>query len=338
MQIYTLGIDIAKSIFQLHGVDETGKTILKKKLRRGEFLTFIAKLTPCLIGMEACATSHYWSRKLSQLGHNVRLIPPAYVKPYVKRQKNDAADAEAICEAVARPNMTFVPAKTQEQQSIMMLHRARDILMRQRTMLLNAVRAHFAEFGIISPQGARYTLQHLEAVANGEVIGELPEIAMHALIALGNQINGLQKEISNIETQLKAWHKSSEESQRLETIPGIGLISATALATSVPDATCFQSARQFAAWLGLVPKQNSSGGKERLGHITKMGNQYLRRLLVIGATSVMWHCSKQETQTALWVNKLKENKPHRLVSVALANKTARVVWAMLKSGESYKAV
>ncbi len=337
MSIYTLGIDIAKSVFQIHGVDADGKTVLQKKLRRNAFVDFLSRVEPCLIGMEACATSHFWARELLKLGHDVRLIPPAYVKPYVKRQKNDAADAEAICEAVTRPNMHFVAIKTQEQQGVLMLHRARDLLMRQRTMLLNAARAHFAEFGVIFAQGPSQTIKALDGLRQDVDVNDIPEIAAKALLALGDQIDHLQEEIKNCEHQLRQWHKTSADSQRLETIPGIGLITATALCASVPDPSNFKSGRQFAAWLGLVPKQNSSGGKERLGRITKMGNQYLRRLLVIGAPSVIWHSSKHQTRNAVWVAKLKANKPHRLATVAIANKTARIAWAMLSKGESYKA-
>lgn len=336
MKIYTLGIDIAKSVFQVHGVDGDGQTILQKKLRRAAFLGFLSQINPCLIGMESCATSHYWARELAKFGHDVRLIPPSYVKPYVKRQKNDAADAEAICEAVYRPNMHFVSIKSQEQQGVLMLHRSRDLLMRQRTMLLNAARAHLAELGVSFAQGPSQTLKVLEELRQGVIIGDIPSFAIKALLSLGDQICHLQDEVKNIELQLKLWHKNNIDSQRLESIPGIGLITATALCASVPDPSCFKSGRQFAAWLGLVPRQNSSGGKERLGRITKMGNKYLRRLLVIGATSVIWHSSKHQSRNALWVNKLKAQKPHRLVTVAIANKTARIVWALLSKGETYR--
>ena len=330
------GIDIAKSVFQLHGVDRDGEVVLAKKLNIGGFLKFLSNLPPCLIGMEACATSHHWARELSALGHNVRLIPPSYVKPYVKRQKNDAADAEAICEAVGRSNMNFTPVKSPEQQSVMLLHRGRDLLMRQRSMLLNAMRAHLAEFGIALPQGARHVAAYVERLQQGEVVDDaLPTLAMRGLISMANQLDSLEREVCEIEAQLQQWHKTNAESQRLESIPGVGLITVTALAASVCDPKQFKSARHFAAWLGLVPRQNSSGGKERLGGITKMGS-YLRRLLVIGATSIIWHSSKQNHRTARWVAVLKETKPHRLVTVAIANKTARIVWALMNKGEPYK--
>jgi len=336
MQITTLGIDLAKSVFQLHGVDADGAVVLQRKLRRGAVLDFLGKLEPCLIGMEACATSHHWAREITALGHEVRLIPPAYVKPYVKRQKNDAADAEAICEAVSRPNMRFVPVKSAEQQGVLVLHRSRDLLMRQRTMILNAIRAHLAEFGIIAAQGPRKVAELVTRLREGVGL-EIAELARAALMALAAQLDGLASQIRDIERQLTDWHRQSAASRRLETIPGVGLITATALAASVPDPGVFRSGRQFAAWLGLVPRQNSSGGKERLGRVSKMGNGYLRRLLVVGATSVSRRAGTDASRTGLWVRSLLERKPARLVTVAIANKTARTAWALLTKGESYRA-
>ena len=336
MDITALGIDLAKSVFQLHGIDTNSVVVLQKKLRRGAVLNFLSKLEPCLIGMEACATSHHWAREIAALGHDVRLISPAYVKPYVKRQKNDAADAEAICEAVTRPNMRFVPVKTEEQQGVLVLHRSRDLLMRQRTMILNAIRAHFAEFGSIAAQGPRKVAELVIGLADEDDLG-LPETARSALQALAKQLDSLTQEVRQIERQLLAWHRQNAASQRLETIPGVGLITATALAASVPDPTVFKSGRQFAAYLGLVPRQNSSGGKDRLGHISKMGNRYLRRLLVVGATSVTRRAPTTDTRTGAWVRSLLERKPTRVVTVAIANKTARTAWALLAKGESYKA-
>nr|WP_233252506.1 IS110 family transposase [Maritimibacter sp. 55A14] len=291
---------------------------------------------PCLIGIEACPMAHFWAREIAALGHDVRLIPPAYVKPYVKRQKNDATDAEAICEAVSRPNMRFVPAKTEEQQSVLVLHRSRDLLMRQRTMLLNAIRAHLAEFGVITAQGPRKVIDLIKRLRDGDEF-ELPEIARSGLLVLGDQLDTLQQEIRAIERKLLAWHRQNQASQRLETIPGVGVITATALAASVPDATVFRSGRQFSAWLGLVPRQNSSGGKERLGHVSKMGNGYLRRLLVVGATSVTRRAATIDSRTGAWVRSLLERKPKRLVTVAIANRSARTAWALLKRGETYRA-
>ena len=335
MEIRTLGIDLAKAVFQLHGVDAAGAAVLRKKVRRGDVLDVLRGLPPCLIGMEACASSHHWAREIEALGHEVRLIPPAYVKPYVKRQKNDAADAEAICEAVSRPSMRFVPVKSPEQQSVLMLHRARDLLMRQRTMLLNAIRAHLAEFGVVVAQGPSKVLDLVARLRTGEPLG-VPNIVRSSLLVLATQLDSLASGLHSLERQLMAWHRSNAASQRLETIPGVGLITATALAASVPDASVFRSGRQFAAYLGLVPRQNSSGGKERLGGISRMGNGYLRRLLVVGATSVIRRAGSNPTRTGDWVRSLLERKPARLTTVAVANKTARVAWALLARGESYR--
>ncbi|MDJ0944442.1 MAG: IS110 family transposase, partial [Kiloniellales bacterium] len=283
-----------------------------------------------------CATAHFWAREIGALGHDVRLIPPAYVKPYVKRQKNDAADAEAICEAVTRPHMRFVPIKSAKRQGVLMLHRTRDLLMRQRTMTLNAVRAHLAEFGIITAQGPQKLLTLIRAIRTGEVPG-LPRIAGIALESLASQLDSLTDEIRKLERQLMLWHRADETSQRLETIPGVGVITATALAASVPDPGVFKSGRQFAAFLGLVPRQNSSGGKGRLGRISKMGDGYLRRLLVVGATSVVRRANSNTSATGAWVRCLLERKPARVVTVAVANKTARIAWAILARGETYRA-
>jgi transposase len=299
-------------------------------------LDFLRDLPPCLIGLEACATAHFWGREIGALGHEVRLIPPVYVKPYVKRQKNDAADAEAICEAVTRPNMRFVPLKGAERQSVLMLHRTRDLLMRQRTMILNAVRAHLAEFGIITAQGPHKLLTLIRAIEAGDGPG-LPSMARAALGSLISQLDTLTDEIRKLERQLLAWHRADETSRRLETIPGIGIITATALAASVPDPAVFGNGRQFAAFLGLVPRQTSSGGKERLGRISKMGDGYLRRLLVVGATSVVRRANSSPSATGAWVRGLLARKPARLVTVAVANKTARIAWAILARGEIYRA-
>lgn len=336
MEITTLGIDLAKSVFQFHGVDANGAVVLQRKLRRGAVLDFLGKLEPCLIGLEACPSSHFWAREIAALGHEVRLIPPAYVKPYVKRQKNDAADAEAICEAVTRPNMRFVPVKTKEQQAVLVLHRSRDLLMRQRTMILNAIRAQLAEFGVVTAQGPRKVVDLVRRLNAPHDELDLPPLARSALLSLAAQLDTLAEEIRNIERQLMTWHRQSDSSQRLETIPGIGLITATALAASVPDPSVFKSGRQFAAWLGLVPRQNSSGGKERLGRVSKMGNGYLRRLLVVGATSVTRRAEQTDTRNGAWVRSLLERKPTRLVTVAIANKTARTAWALLAKGETYR--
>jgi len=335
MEITTLGIDLAKSVFQVHGVDSEGRTVLKKKLRRNVVIAFLQGLPHCLVGMEACATAHYWAREIAALGHDVRLIPPAYVKPYVKRQKNDAADAEAICEAVTRPNMRFVPIKTPEQQGVMVMHRTRELLIRQRTMMLNALRSHLAEFGIIAAKGPQNLTQLIAGLRAGDH-ADLPETARTTLLGFAAQLEALKAEIRAIDRQLLAWFRENEVCLRLSTIPGVGVITATAMVATVPDPNAFASGRQFAAFLGLVPRQNSSGGKDRLGRISKMGDGYLRRLLVNGATSVIRRIGQDASLTGVWVRKLLEKKPARVVTVAIANKTARIVWAVLLRGDVYR--
>ena len=283
--ITTIGLDIAKSVFQVHGVDAAGQVVVRRQLKRRYVLAFFQKLPPCLIGIEACASSHYWSRELRALGHTVRLMPPAYVKPYVKRQKNDATDAEAICEAVTRANMRFVPTKTPEQQSCLMLHRTRHLFIRQQTAVINAIRAHLAEFGIVAPVGRKGVTELLHVVADPSD-GRVPEVARACLAALGTQLLGLKEQIVEFDRLIMAWYRSNETSKRLHYIPGVGPLLATALAASVADPQTFRSGRNFSAWIGLVPKQHSSGGKDRLGSISKQGDRYLRSLFVAGALSV----------------------------------------------------
>jgi transposase len=335
MQITTIGLDLAKNVFQVHGVDADGRVVIRKKLRRAEVLAFFKVLVPCRVGVEACATAHYWAREISALGHDVRLMPPAYVKAYVRRQKNDAADAEAICEAVTRPTMRFVPVKSTERQSVLVLHKSRELLVRQRTTLINAIRGHCAEFGIIAPQGARRAVELIEAVRQAQT-GVLPDLAQSTLLMLADQLAALAVQIHILERRLLAWHRQDQASQRLATIPGVGLISATAFAASVPDPSLFRSGREFAAFLGLVPRQNSSGGKDRLGRISKMGDGYLRKLLVVGATSVIRRARTGNLAAAPWIRSLLERRPARVVTVAMANKTARIVWAVLARGETYR--
>ena len=336
MSLTTIGIDLAKSVFQVHGVDANGQVIVRKKLRRAEVLKFFGGIAPCLVGMEACATAHHWARKLGELGHDVRLMAPSYVKAYLRRQKNDAADAEAICEAVTRPTMRFVPVKSAERQGVLVLHRTRELLVRQRTMLINALRGHCAEFGMIAPLGAYRAADLVEQVREAEAI-VLPDLARSALLMLADQLKALAAQIHALDRQLLIWHRQDEASQRLATIPGVGIITATALAASVTDPGLFRSGREFAAFLGLVPRQNSSGGKDRLGRISKMGDGYLRKLLVVGATSVIRRAGDNASATGAWVRSLMARKPNRVVTVAMANKTARIAWAVLARGEVYRA-
>jgi transposase len=334
-EITFVGLDLAKRLFQVHGADREGRPVLRKRLRRGQVLDYFANLSPCLIGMEACAGSHYWGRELQALGHEVRLIPPQYVKPYVKTNKNDATDAEAICEALTRPTMRFTTLKSTEQQSVLMLHRTRELLVRQRTMLINALRGHCAEFGIVAAQGLSRTGELIQRVED-PTDTSLPDLARQALQCLTTQLRSLQQQIASIEKKLQAWHASCEASRRLAEIPGVGLITATAIVASVGDAAQFRSARQFAAWLGLVPQQHSSGGKERLGHISKRGDSYIRRLLVHGARAhLSWSRRKKEIRSA-WLIGLLARRPTNVVLVAMANKTARTAWAMLSRGERYQ--
>ena len=335
MQVTTIGLDIAKNVFQLHGVDSTGRAVLLRKVRRDQLLPLLGSLQPCLIGMEACATAHHWARQLVALGHEVKLMPPAYVKAYVKRNKNDAADAEAICEAVTRPTMRFVAVKSAEAQSILMLHRSRHLLVRQRTAQISAMRAHLAEYGVIAPKGRAHVRELIEALDKGE--GALPEMARQVLMLIARTIEGLTVQIRKIETELLAWYRTNQVCRRLSTIPGIGFITATALAASVVDAKVFRSGRQFAAWLGLVPRQHSSGGKERMGGISKMGDRYLRHLLVLGGTAIVRYTRRKATAVSAWADKLLARKPARLVTVAVANKMARIAWAVMARDEGYRA-
>ena len=336
MEITTIGLDLAKSVFQLHAVDANGAFVWRKKLRRSALLDTLAKISPCLVGMEACATAHYWARSISALGHEVRLMPPAYVKAYLRRQKNDAADAEAICEAVRRPTMRFVAVKSAERQAVLVLHRTRELLVRQRTMLVNALRGHCAEFGLVAAQGVRHVGDLIKRAGQVDP-SVLPDMAKAALRLIAEQLAALEMQIQALGRRLLAWHRQNQDSQRLATIPGVGVISATALAASVTDPAQFRSGREFSASLGLVPRQNSSGGKDRLGRISRMGDRYLRKLLVVGATSVVRRARATDATGVHWVRRLLERKPTRLVTVAMANKTARIVWAVLTRGDVYRS-
>jgi transposase len=335
MEISTIGLDLAKSVLQVHGVDGDGGAVVRKALRRSQVVPFFSKLAPCVVGMEACGTSHHWARELAGLGHEVKLMPPAYVKPYVKRGKTDANDAEAICEAVTRPTMRFVAVKSPEQQAALSLHRSRNLLVKQRTQLVNMVRGLLAEFGVETPRGLHHALALSSKLAEGEAAA-VPALAQRVVAALARQIEALQVELIAIEKEILAWHRSSDVSQRLATIPGIGVISATALAASVTDPQQFRSGREFAAWLGLTPLQHSSGGKERMGRISKMGDKYLRRLLVVGMTSLVRRARVSPTSVDPRIVDLLARKPVRLATVAMANRTARVIWAVMARGEIYR--
>ena len=333
--VTTIGLDIAKSVFQVHGVDAQGKVIVRRQLKRRCVLAFFQKLPPCLIGIEACASSHYWSRELQALGHTVRLMPPAYVKPYVKRQKNDCADAEAICEAVTRASMRFVATKTVEQQSCLMLHRTRHLLIRQQTAVINAIRAHFAEFGIVAPVG-RTGVEELLKVASDGNDKRLPDVARVCIAALGAQLQMLKARILEFDRLIMAWHRSNQVSKRLDELPGVGPALATALVGSIADPKAFRSGRDFSAWIGLVPKQHSSGGRERLGGISKQGDRYLRSLFVAGALAVIRYAKKRGSKHRPWLAALLARKPTKVAAIALANKIARMAWAMMAKGERYK--
>jgi transposase len=333
--VTTIGLDIAKSVFQVHGIDAQGDVVVRQQLRRGRVLPFFKKLQPCVVGIEACASSHYWARELTALGHTVKLMPPAYVKPYVKRQKNDAADAEAICEAVQRPSMRFVPIKSPESQAGMVLHRTRHLFVRQMTAVINSIRAQLAEFGIVAPVG-RNGVMELVAVINDDKDDRVPGLVRTCLIALTIQLDALRQQIRILDRRLVGWHRNNEVCRRLDAIPGVGPTLATALVASVADPKAFRSGRDFSAWIGLVPKQNSSGGKERLGNITKAGDRYLRSLFCAGALAVIRRVETHGSKHRPWLSKLLERRPAKVAAIALANKLARMAWAMMVKGESYR--
>jgi transposase len=333
-QMATIGLDIAKSVFQVHGIGKSGSVVVQRRLRRSQVLAFFSKQSPCVVGIEACASSHFWAREIGALGHDVRLMPAAYVKPYVKRQKNDAADAEAICEAVTRPTMRFVQVKSPEQQSIMVLHKTRQMVMRQRTKLANTIRAHMAEVGIVAPIG-RKGLELLLEIIRQDEDGCLQDTSRSCLLMLADQFSMVKAHILELDRAIVADVRRNESAKRLMAIPGVGPLLASAMVAAVPDPAMFKSGRNLAAWIGLVPRQSSSGGKERLGGITKQGNRYLRQLLFVGAMAVIRYAERHGTRRP-WLVRLMARRQTKVAAAALANKTARMIWAIMTTGERYR--
>lgn len=333
MKITTIGIDLAKEMFQIHGIDTHGKVLLRKQLRRSEMAKHFSNLAPCLIGMEACGSAHHWARKLSEYGHTVKLMAPQFVKPYVKTNKNDMADAEAICEAVTRPNMRFVPIKNVEQQAILSVHRARQGFVKARTAQSNQIRGLLSEFGIIMPQGLRAIAKRMPEILEDAENG-LPGTMRRLLERLNDHLKALEHQVNALEQQIVQWHKASELSHKLEAIPGIGPITASAIVATVGSATEFKNGRQLAAWLGLVPKQHSSGGKQNLLGISKRGDTYLRTLLIHGARAVV-RFAENKAEPNQWLCRLMGRRNKNIAAVALANKNARIIWALLAKSTTF---
>ena len=336
MKITSVGIDLAKNVFQVHAVDERGKTVLRRQLRRDQMAAFFANLPPCLIGMEACGSAHYWARTLQSFGHTARLMSPQFVKPYVKSNKNDVADAEAICEAVARPNMRFVPVKSVEQQTVLSLHRVRQGFVKARTAQANQIRSLLGEFGLIMPAGISHIAKRVPGLLE-DTSNPLPGSLRQLITRLTEHLKDLDQLVDEFETQIKAWHRSSELSMKLEKIPGIGPLGASALVASIADATSFDNGRQLSAWLGLVPRQHSSGGKPTLLGISKRGDVYLRTLLIHGARSAILAAQRKAVNTNVWLAGLLDRRHPNVAAVALANKNVRTVWALLAHGRQFRA-
>lgn len=333
--VSTIGLDLAKNIFQAHGGDAAGAVIFRRKLRRDQVLAFFAAQPPCVVAMEACPGAHYWGREISKLGHTVRLIAPAYVKPFVKRQKNDAADAEAICEAAQRPTMRFVAVKSEEKQASAVIFRTRDVLIGQRTQLINALRGHLSEFGFIAPQGPSHIQQLIDQVEDPS--SRIPEDARCCLVFLIEALRRLEEQVRELDAEITARAKADDTAHRLMSVPGIGPLIATALEALAPPAETFRSGRDFAAWIGLTPLQRSTGGKERLGRTSRMGERTLRRLLIIASSAVVRWAKRKGVPSGSWLHRMLTRKPPMLVIVALANKTARIAWALMTKGGIYRA-
>jgi transposase len=334
-EVITIGLDLAKSVFQAHGADGSGTVVFRKKLRRDRLLAFFSSQPACVVAMEACASAHYWAREIAALGHETRLIPPAYVKPFVKRQKNDMADAEAICEAAQRPTMRFVAPKSAQAQAASVIFRTRDLLVRQRTQLINALRGHLAEFGFIARKGPGHVTKLMELIDDPST--GLPAEARSVLALLVESLKAIKAKIAVLDRQIAARARKDAVAKRLMTIPGVGPVAATALVALAPAASSFRRGRDFAAWLGLTPRQHSTGGKERLGRISKMGERSLRRLLIIGASSATKAAARRPASASPWLAGMLARKPRMVVTVALANKIARTVWALLAHGGTYRA-
>jgi len=335
MKVTTVGIDLAKNVFSVHGVDERGKTVLKRTVSRGKLLEFMANLPQCLVGMEACSGAHYWAREFLKLGHRVGIMASRFVRPYRKSEKNDGNDAEAICEAVSRPNMRFVPVKSEEQQAVLAVHRIRQELVSQRTALINHMRGLLSEFGIVMPKGRYQARHHITELFNGADTA-LPELAMYSLREVYLRIQDMDERILVYDRQIAALANDSETARRLMTVPGVGAVTATAIVASVGDAGVFSNGRQFAAWLGLVPRQYTTGGKTRLGRITKRGDVYLRTLLIHGTRAVLSRLGERTDRISQWTRKLIDRRGYRKAAVALAAKNARIIWSILANGGTYR--
>ena len=334
MKITTIGIDLAKVVFQIHGVDERGKVAVRKQLKRAEISSYFAKLEPCLIGMEACGSAHHWARKLEGYGHTVKLMAPQFVKPYVKTNKNDMADAEAICEAVSRPNMRFVAMKTVEQQAILSVHRARQGFVKARTAQGNQIRGLLSEFGIVIPQGVRSIMKQVPGILEDGENG-LPGTMRNLLERLTENLKEMDRQAEELEAQIQLWHRENEASRKLAEIPGLGPITASAIVATVGDAREFKNGRQLAAWMGLVPRQHSSGGKQTLLGISKRGDTYLRTLMIHGARAVI-RFAENKAEPESWLRKLMARRNKNVAAVALANKNARIVWALLANDRTFR--